>query len=156
MTTVEMKVDALCRMILGTSEEERAAARSNLCKLMDQPTQHNTDAMIHELLAELGVPCGNLGHAYLVAFINETVDNPQFTNSMCIAYHDIAERFNTIGSRVERAIRHAIETAWTRSDPDVLFKYFRNIVYADKGKPTNTEFIARVANIVRLQCNNAS
>ena len=154
MTTVEMKVDALCRMILGTSEEERAAARSNLCKLMDQPTQYNTDAMIHELLAEIGVPCGNVGHAYVVEFIKETVSNPCFINSMREAYDTVAKKFNSTASRVERGIRHSIEVAWLRGDPDIIEKYFKNTVPADIGRPVNTEFIARIAYIVRLRMNS--
>lgn len=110
--------------------------------------------MIHGLLSEIGVPCGNVGHAYLVAFIKETVDNPLFTNSMSKAYITIAERFRSTGSKIERGIRYSIETAWNRGDVDVLHKYFKNTIDINKGKPTNTEFITRLANIVRLRLDS--
>lgn len=154
MTTVEKKLDLLCRMIMGPTEEDRNAARRNLNKLMDQLPQHNADEMIHELLAEIGVPSGNVGHAYLVEFIKETVSNPYFTNSMCEAYGTVAKRFNSTASRVERGVRHSIEVAWLRGDSEIIEKYFKNTVHADRGRPTNTEFIARMANIVRLRLNS--
>lgn len=150
MTTVEMKVDALCRMMLGTSEEERNIARTNLCKLMDQPVQpENMESVIGELLTEIGVTSGIVGYRYLVFFIKETVKDPGFINAICKAYSSVADKFGTTGSRVERGVRHAIESAWERGDVDVLHKYFGNTVSADKGKPTNKEFISRMANIVR-------
>ena len=73
-----------------------------------------------------------------------------------VLYPQVAKTFGTTPSRVERAIRHAIEVAWNRGDLDVLDKYFGNTVSASKGKPTNSEFIARVANIVRQRMKNAA
>ena len=148
MTTVEMKVDALCRMMLGTSEEERNIARTNLCKLMDQPVQpENMESVIGELLTEIGVTSGIVGYRYLVFFIKETVNDPGFINAICKAYSSVADKVGTTGSRVERGVRHAVESAWERGDIDVLHKYFGNTVSADKGKPTNKEFICRLAEL---------
>ena len=65
-----------------------------------------------------------------------------------------AKRFSTTSSRVERAIRHGIECAWDRGDLDVIEKYFGNTISLVKGKPTNSEFIARVSNIVRWRMRN--
>ena len=68
-----------------------------------------------------------------------------------ILYPEVAKRFNSTASRVERAIRHAIEVAWNRGDIDVLSSYFGYTVNAQKGKPTNSEFIAMLADKIRLR-----
>ena len=68
-----------------------------------------------------------------------------------VLYPEVAKRFNTTASRVERAIRHAIEVAWDRGDLDVLQKYFGYTVSNVKGKPTNSEFIAMIADRLQLQ-----
>lgn len=71
-------------------------------------------------------------------------------------YSQIAAKFDTTASRVERGIRHLIEVTWTRADMDILCGYFGNTVSPDRGKPTNGEFIARIANVVRQQMREAA
>ena len=71
-------------------------------------------------------------------------------------YPQLAARFDTTAARVERAMRHLVEVTWSRGDMDVLNRYFGNTVSADKGKPTNGEFIARLANIVKQQMKEAA
>lgn len=71
-------------------------------------------------------------------------------------YPQIAAKFDTTASRVERGIRHLIEVTWTRADMDILCGYFGNTVSPDRGKPTNGEFIARIANVVRQQMREAA
>lgn len=68
-----------------------------------------------------------------------------------VLYPEVAKRFNTTPSRVERAIRHAIEVAWDRGDLETLQKYFGYTVNSTKGKPTNSEFIAMIADRLQLQ-----
>ena len=68
-----------------------------------------------------------------------------------VLYTDVAKRYNTTASRVERAIRHAIEVAWDRGDLETLQKYFGYTVSNVKGKPTNSEFIAMIADRLQLQ-----
>ena len=81
-----------------------------------------------------------------------TIEDENLINKITFRlYPEVAAKFDTTASRVERAIRHLIENIWLRGDEQVLFKYFRNSISPEKGKPTNGEFIARIANIVRLQ-----
>ena len=78
------------------------------------------------------------------------VENRTYIDSITFGlYPQLAAQFDTTAARVERAIRHLIEVTWTRGNLDTLNRYFGNIVRADKGKPTNGEFIARLANVVR-------
>lgn len=71
-------------------------------------------------------------------------------------YPQIAAKFDTTASRVERGIRHLIEVTWIRADMDILCGYFGNTVSPDRGKPTNSEFIARIANVVRQRMREAA
>lgn len=152
MTTVEMKVASLCRMMLGATDEERAAARRTLCNLMDKPVLRDKESVVCEMLRELGVPCGNLGHQYLVDAIIMVSETPSIINNMTRSgglYKAVAEKNNTTYSCVERGIRYSIELFTDRCDPDVVFKYFGNTINPNTGKPTNTEFVARLAGLVR-------
>ncbi len=155
MTTVEMKVDALARLVLGITAEEREEASQELRKLMKaQAETQPTDAedIIGEILLELGAPDHLIGYPYVIKAIMLVMENRSYINNITMGlYPELAARFGTTAGRVERAIRHVIEVAWMRGDPDVLNKYFGNTVSADKGKPTNGEFIARMANIIRLR-----
>ncbi|MEG1773267.1 MAG: sporulation initiation factor Spo0A C-terminal domain-containing protein [Oscillospiraceae bacterium] len=81
-----------------------------------------------------------------------SVENPEIINSVTKQlYPAVAKRFSTTSSRVERAIRHAIEVAWDRGDVDILTSYFGYTIHNTKGKPTNSEFIAMIADKLRLQ-----
>ena len=85
-----------------------------------------------------------------------TVDDIEMINSITkILYPTVAKIYNTTASRVERAIRHAIEVAWDRGDTETLNKYFGYTVSYGRGKPTNSEFIAMIADNLRLQLKNA-
>lgn len=100
-----------------------------------------------------------MGHQYLVDAVVMSVADPGAVNNMTKiggVYFQIAVRYEVNSSRVERAIRHAVETAWTRVDLETLNKYFGNTVSLNKGKPTNTEFIARIGNVVRMWMKNAA
>ena len=85
------------------------------------------------------------------------VENRTFIDNITFGlYPQLAVIFETTPSRVERAIRHLIEVTWTRGDWDVLNRYFGNTVSAEKGKPTNGEFLARLANVVKLRMREAA
>ena len=107
---------------------------------------------ITQVLREIGVPAHIKGYEYLRHAIRLAVYNHVYLE--CITgqlYPDVAKEFNTTSCRVERAIRHAIEVAWDRGDLDVLQKWFGFTVSNTKGKPTNSEFIARVSDTLRLE-----
>ena len=152
MTTIEAKVDAMARMMLGTTDEERAAARRTLCNLLDKPVLRDKESVVCEMLRELGVPCGNVGHQYLVDAIVMVSETPSIINNMTRSgglYIAVAEKNNTTHNCVERGIRHSIEVFAKRCDPDIVFKSFGNTINPHTGKPTNKEFVARLAGLVR-------
>lgn len=107
---------------------------------------------ITEILHQIGVPAHIKGYRYVREAIKLTVENPEMLNSVTkILYPTVAKSFKSTSSRVERAIRHGIETAWDRGDVDVLNSYFGYTIQNDRGKPTNSEFIAMIADDIRLK-----
>ena len=105
-----------------------------------------------EILHQIGVPAHIKGYPYLREAILIAVADMDVINAVTkVLYPEVAKRFNTTASRVERAIRHAIEVAWDRGDLETLQKYFGYTVSNVKGKPTNSEFIAMIADRLQLQ-----
>ena len=110
------------------------------------------EAMVTEIIHEIGVPAHIKGYKYLREAIILTVEDPEMINGVTkILYPTVAKRYSTTASRVERAIRHAIEVAWDRGDVDTLQKYFGYTVSGIKGKPTNSECIAMIADHLALK-----
>ena len=115
---------------------------------MHQSLESSVTSIIHEI----GVPAHIKGYQYLREAIVMTLENMEVINAVTkVLYPEVAKRFNTTASRVERAIRHAIEVAWDRGDLETLQKYFGYTVSNAKGKPTNSEFIAMIADRLQLQ-----
>jgi len=110
---------------------------------------------ITNMLHEIGVPAHIKGYQYLRFAIGLVVEDMAILNSITkTLYPEIAIKYDTTPNRVERAIRHAIETAWERSELEVINKLFRYTIRNDKGKPTNSEFIAMLADKLRLKMKN--
>lgn len=110
------------------------------------------EALVTEFIHELGVPAHIKGYQYLRTAIMMVVENMDMLNFITKQlYPDIAKAYNTTASRVERAIRHSIEVAWTRGKPETMNDLFGYTIHTAKGKPTNSEFIAMVADKIRLQ-----
>lgn len=108
--------------------------------------------MITEILHQIGVPAHIKGYHYLRDGIMMSVKDGEVISAITkLLYPTIAKKYNTTSSRVERAIRHAIEVAWDRGDVDTLNSYFGYTIQNDRGKPTNSEFIAMIADKLRLQ-----
>ena len=98
------------------------------------------------------MPAHIKGYQYSRASIRHCIDEPEMLGAVTkLLYPTVAKEFKTTASRVERAIRHAVEVAWSRGDVDVLSSYFGYTVNAQKGKPTNSEFIAMLADKIRLR-----
>lgn len=111
---------------------------------------------VTEILHEIGVPAHIKGYHYLRDSIIMSVNQPDIINAVTKQlYPSVAKKYDTTSSRVERAIRHAIEVAWDRGDIDVLNSYFGYTIHNDRGKPTNSEFIAMISDKLRLQIKNA-
>lgn len=118
--------------------------------------EYNLELRVTEIIHEIGVPAHIKGYRYLRDGIVRAVQNKAIVDAITKEmYPQIAEEFNTTPSRVERAIRHAIEVAWNRGDLDTLHKWFGYTVSNTKGKPTNSEFIALIADKIRLEMRKA-
>ena len=112
---------------------------------------HGLELTITEILHEIGVPAHIKGYHYLRESILLSVCQPAMINAITKQlYPTVAKKYATTSSRVERAIRHAIEVAWDRGDIDVLNSYFGYTIHNERGKPTNSEFIAMIADKLRL------
>lgn len=110
------------------------------------------EGMVTAIIHEIGVPAHIKGYQYLREAILLAVEDMDVINAVTkVPYPEVARRFSTTPSRVERAIRHAIEVAWDRGDLETLQKYFGYTVNSAKGKPTNSEFIAMIADRLQLQ-----
>ena len=119
---------------------------------MSTMARQNLEANVTAIIHEIGVPAHIKGYQYLREAIMMTVEDMDVINAVTkVLYPDVARKFGTTSSRVERAIRHAIEVAWDRGDLDTLQKYFGFTVSNAKGKPTNSEFIAMIADRLVLQ-----
>ena len=136
-------------------------AREPKMKYVDIPatsqnTQENLEALVTNVIHEVGVPAHIKGYQYLreaiIMVVNDIDVINQITKSL---YPQIANRFNTTPSRVERAIRHAIEVAWGRGQQEAVESIFGYTISASKGKPTNSEFIAMIADKLRLELKSA-
>lgn len=155
MTTVEEKVNTLIHLMLGTTEAERNSARAKLVKLLDEPAVHDAEDIVHNMLLDLGMSNRNLGYEYIVQAILLAAGDRKWINNITVGlYPQLAAKFDTTASRVERAMRHLIEVTWTRGDLDTLNRYFGSTVNPEKGKPTNGEFIARLALLLRKRMKN--
>ena len=114
-------------------------------------TDNDLYAMITEIFHQIGVPAHIKGYHYLRDAILLSVKDNDIINAITkILYPTVAKKHNTTSSRVERAIRHAIEVAWDRGDVDVLDSYFGYTIQNDRGKPTNSEFIAMISDKLRI------
>ncbi len=114
--------------------------------------QPDLEMMVTEIIHQIGVPAHIKGYHYLRESILLAVNNADIINSVTKQlYPTVAKKFGTTSSRVERAIRHAIEVAWDRGDVDILNSYFGYTIHNGRGKPTNSEFIAMIADKLRLR-----
>lgn len=110
------------------------------------------ERLVTSIIHEVGVPAHIKGYQYVREAIVIAVQDMEVINAVTkVLYPEVARRYNTTPSRVERAVRHAIETAWDRGDLETLQRYFGYTVSNTKGKPTNSEFIAMIADRIRLQ-----
>lgn len=120
-----------------------------------QLQQIDLEEKVTAIIREVGIPAHIKGYLYLREAIIMVVSEIELLGAITkILYPRIAERFNTTPSRVERAIRHAIEVAWSRNNIDTIKKFFGYTISAQRGKPTNSEFIAIVADRMRLDNKN--
>ena len=159
--------DANCEACTKCPYQEHGAncektLRQESMKLLEQhqserDSQGSTSSVplmnrVTEIIHEIGVPAHIKGYRYLREAIIRAVENREVIEAVTKElYPAVATAFNTTPSRVERAIRHAVEMAWDRGDLDTLQRFFGYTVSNTKGKPTNSEFIALIADKIRLE-----
>ena len=122
-----------------------------------QRQEQDIETLVTNVIHEIGVPAHIKGYQYLREAIIIAVGDMEVINAITkVLYPQVAKTFCTTPSRVERAIRHAIEVAWDRGDLDTLQRFFGYTVSNTKGKPTNSEFIALIADRLQLQLRNGT
>ena len=136
--------------------EEIRGGESQRMSPARQKNNQSIEAMVTGIIHEIGVPAHIKGYQYLREAIIIAVNDMDVINAITkVLYPQVAKTFQTTPSRVERAIRHAIEVAWDRGDLDTLQRFFGYTVSNTKGKPTNSEFIALIADKLQLQLKGA-
>lgn len=148
---VEVMVERIVKMA-GAGGMKGEAVREHIAG-----SEPDLELMITEIIHQIGVPAHIKGYHYVRESIMLAVRQPEIINSVTKQlYPTVAKRFETTASRVERAIRHAIEVAWDRGDVDTLNSYFGYTIHNGRGKPTNSEFVAMIADKLRLRLKNAN
>lgn len=132
--------------------EALIARRTDVAGRLGKSEGLDIESQVTKIIHQIGVPAHIKGYQYLRAAILMTIEDNEIINSVTkILYPSVAKKYATTTSRVERAIRHAIEVAWDRGDIDTLNSYFGYTVQNNRGKPTNSEFIAMIADNLRLK-----
>lgn len=128
------------------------AAKAQGRQAVDQDRTPDIETQVTKIIHQIGVPAHIKGYQYLRTAILMTVRDSDVINSVTkVLYPTVAKKYQTTTSRVERAIRHAIEVAWDRGDVETLNSYFGYTILNSRGKPTNSEFIAMIADNLRLK-----
>ncbi|WP_141431731.1 sporulation transcription factor Spo0A [Bacillus sp. 03113] len=136
----------------GSSFTVRKQVTSSSQRSSNDSKPKNLESSITSIIHEIGVPAHIKGYMYLREAISMVYNDIELLGSITkVLYPDIAKKYNTTASRVERAIRHAIEVAWSRGNIESISSLFGYTVSMSKAKPTNSEFIAMVADKLRLE-----
>ncbi len=151
-----MLAGAACVMMKPIDPKYLVTKISELCGIEKEPVavpdETDLECAVTEIIHQVGIPAHIKGYHYLRTAIMLSVNNDDMINCITkLLYPTVAKRYQTTSSRVERAIRHAIEIAWDRGDIDVLTRIFSYTVHTTRGKPTNSEFIALIADHLRLK-----
>lgn len=151
---------ARIKQMMGSKTRRMLEPRPLGQKLREEPVTYkkgNLEADVTGIIHEIGVPAHIKGYQYLRDAIILSVNDVEMLNSITkVLYPTVAKKYQTTPSRVERAIRHAIEVAWTRGKMDTLDSLFGYTVSLGKGKPTNSEFIALIVDKIRMDYKNHS
>ncbi len=145
--------ERICEVIRDLCAVPKTSAAAIIQKSMPAASEElDLETVVTDFIHELGVPAHIKGYQYIRSAIMMVVENMDLLNFITKQlYPEIAKAYNTTASRVERAIRHSIEVAWSRGKPEIMNEIFGYTIHTGKGKPTNSEFIAMVADRIRLQ-----
>ena len=144
-----VNINSLCEHIQSIAMRRRAVPA---VALQAEDKTADIETQVTQIIHQIGVPAHIKGYQYLRTAILLTIKDSDVINSVTkVLYPSVAKKYSTTTSRVERAIRHAIEVAWDRGDVDTLNSYFGYTIQNNRGKPTNSEFIAMIADNLRLK-----
>jgi len=136
---------------ISTSTKLSASSEETVRQVNTLPDTQSLEVKVTNLLHYTGIPPHMAGYQYLREAIIQTVENVKAFNSLTkVLYPSVAQKFSTTPQKVERAIRNSIETAWSRGNPDAMDALFGYTINFNKGKPTNSEFIAMIADKIRI------
>lgn len=153
----EMVLDRIKHIKTTLNRKNLEPRKINAFENKREYIERNLESDVTNFIHEVGVPAHIKGYQFLRDAIMMSINDMEMLNSITkLLYPSIAKKNNTTSSRVERAIRHAIEVAWSRGNMDTLEKLFGYTVSTGKGKPTNSEFIALIADKIRLEYKNES
>jgi len=145
-------IESLCDHITSLTSNRAQTGDSQTQGERTDSRTPDIETQVTKIIHQIGVPAHIKGYQYLRTAILLTVRDSDIINSVTkVLYPSVAKKYQTTTSRVERAIRHAIEVAWDRGDVDTLNSYFGYTVQNNRGKPTNSEFIAMIADNLRLR-----
>lgn len=149
LLTRENKLQIMITVPGKESGDEQPVVEESISVSAEKPRDLEKD--VTNMIHEIGVPAHIKGYQYLREAIMMSVDDTEMLGSVTkVLYPTIAKHYQTTPSRVERAIRHAIEVAWSRGKMETLDALFGYTINTGKGKPTNSEFIALIADRIRL------
>lgn len=147
----------LCERIIQLCSMSGLIPKNTVKPQSTAVSEPSLEIQVTEILHQIGVPAHIKGYHYLRDSIIMAIETPDIINAVTKRlYPSVAKRYETTASRVERAIRHAIEVAWDRGDVDILNSYFGYTIHNTRGKPTNSEFIAMISDRLRLHMKTAS
>ncbi|MBE6588868.1 MAG: sporulation transcription factor Spo0A [Ruminococcaceae bacterium] len=145
-----VNITSLAEHIQSIATHRRSAIPATA--MQDVEKGPDIESQVTQIIHQIGVPAHIKGYQYLRTAILLTIKDSDIINSVTkVLYPSVAKKYATTTSRVERAIRHAIEVAWDRGDVDTLNSYFGYTIQNNRGKPTNSEFIAMIADNLRLK-----
>lgn len=148
----EMVINRIKHLKISMNRKVHETRRINANESKNEYIERNLESDVTNIIHEVGIPAHIKGYQYLRDAIIMSVNDMEMLNSITkILYPTIAKKHQTTSSRVERAIRHAIEVAWSRGRIDTIDELFGYTISTEKGKPTNSEFIALIADKIRLE-----
>ena len=157
MTVMEQKINALSAYVLAEDDESRENAKKALqgaMRLHEEGTNVPSDVevAIHEFLMEVGAQPHLIGYKYMVFAITQAIQDPNIMDNMIYGlYPLIAQKFDTTPTKAESGIRHLIEKTWDRGSYAALEKYYHDVLSVNQSKPSNSQFIAIAARVIRLR-----
>ena len=152
MSNLEMRINAMCAVLVAETAEDRNKAVEDLKQAMAAKENKNdyVEGIIQDLFLEFGIPDHLKGYAYLVRAVQLAVENVKWVNNITFGlYPKLALEYETTPSRVERAIRNTITGTFDRGNQEMITNHFGSYINPDSGKVANSEFIARMANLVK-------